>query len=101
MTETLNFKKYLVDFDKLNRVPITFVIKTDQSSNEVLRFISTKSRSEYEIDFHSSYMELFEEVITNYELKEIFDKIKDNEMMLTEFVHDLTVNFKVEYGHFD
>lgn len=101
VTETLDFKKYFLDFDKLNRVPITFVIKTDQSSEQVLHLISNKSRSEYEPDLHSSYMDLFEEVITNNELKEIFDKIKNSEMMLREFVDDLTVNFKVEYGHFD
>ena len=37
VTETLEFKKYFLDFEKLNRVPITFVVKTDLESSEVLK----------------------------------------------------------------
>ncbi len=101
VTETLDFKKYFLDFDKLNRVPITFVIKTELSSDQVLSLISKKSRSEYDTNLHSNYMSLFEEVITNNNLRKIFNKICRNKDMLDHFVRDLTVNFKVEYGHFD
>ena len=101
VTETLDFKKYFLDFDKLNRVPITFVIKTEQFSSKVLSLISYKAQSEYETDLHSIYMGLFEEVITKNELREMFDKIQNSEEMLSKFIDDLIVNFKVEYGHFD
>jgi hypothetical protein len=101
VTETLEFKKYFLDFDKLNRVPITFVIKTDLDHQEVLKRVSDKSKNEISPDLHATYLSLFEEVITNKQLREHLSEILKNEITITSFLNDLIVNFKIEYGHFD
>lgn len=39
VTETLDFKKYFLDFDKINRFPLSFVIKTALTPNDVRKRI--------------------------------------------------------------
>lgn len=101
VTETLDFKKYFLDFEKLNRVPITFVIKTNSDSNEVFKKISDKSAKEIPADLHSIYLSLFEEIITSDNLREYLNVILKDGKKAKLFLKDLVVNFRVEYGHFD
>ena len=41
-------------------------------------------------------MDLFEEVITNNELRKFFIEIQQNQNELEQFINDLILNFKVE-----
>ena len=36
VTETLNFKKYFLDIDKIQKYPITFVVKSSESIYNIL-----------------------------------------------------------------
>jgi hypothetical protein len=101
VTETLEFKKYFLDFEKLNRVPISFVIKTDLSAEDVFNKISEKSKNEISDELQSLYLSLFEEIITNNELRIHLQNILRDTSTTKSFLNDLVVNFKIEYGHFD
>lgn len=64
VTETLNVRKYLLDIDKVERFPITFVIKSDES----VEFLLSKIRSDAERIFGiavivEKYMNCIEEII--------------------------------------
>jgi hypothetical protein len=37
VTETLDFKKYFLDIDKIQKYPITFVIKSNEPTQDLLR----------------------------------------------------------------
>lgn len=36
VTETLDFKKYFLDIDKIERFPLSFVIKSEESVDDLL-----------------------------------------------------------------
>jgi hypothetical protein len=101
VTETLDFKKYFLDFDKLNRVPISFVIKIDETPEQVLQKISQKSLGKISEELHSTYLSLFEEIITNMNLRQYLLSLLKNDKSKNELLEDLETNFKVEYGHYD
>jgi len=50
VTETLDFKKYFLDIDKVQKFPITFVIKTDMPKREICKKIKENAKSTYGID---------------------------------------------------
>ena len=74
VTETLDFKKYFLDFTKLNRFPITFVIKVENNPKEVMKMIKRNAQNTFSDDVIDSYMNLFEEVITSQTLREYYCK---------------------------
>jgi hypothetical protein len=71
VTEVNNYDKYLLDIDKVMHFPITFVIKTARSKEEILReldmYIEIKSGGMRII--RERYKNAIEEVITINELK--------------------------------
>ena len=90
-----------IDFDKLNRVPISFVIKIDETPEQVLQKISQKSLGKISEELHSTYLSLFEEIITNMNLRQYLLSLLKNDKSKNELLEDLETNFKVEYGHYD
>lgn len=69
VTEELDFKKYFLDIEKINHYSITFVVKTNDTKEVVMKKITqdaiAKFPSEYEVN---KYLSCFEEVITINEL---------------------------------
>lgn len=64
VTETLDFGKYFLDFEKVNRFPISFVVKVEAKSTlalEIIRRTAEKS-GRYDQEQVDLYMGLFEEV---------------------------------------
>lgn len=97
VTETLDFKKYFLDIEKLQKYPLTFVIKSEDSidvllkriEDDALKFYSAKAVVE-------KYMSYMEELINIPVLKERFGQaIKagylDN--ILTEVINQSKVEF--------
>ena len=101
VTETLDFKKYFLDFDKINKFPLSFVIKTDLSANKVRDRISSDAGKEMQNDLLATYMDLFEEIITLNELREILDELKGSHDQLGNLKSTIINCFKLEYGHLD
>lgn len=64
VTETLAVNKYFLDIDKVQKFPMTFVVKTDKPIDEVLRLIKRQAESQYHIEaIVNSYMAAIEEII--------------------------------------
>lgn len=100
VTETLDFRKYFLDFEKLNRYPITFVIKTEANKSEVMRrILSDAEKSNLSPSVVQMYISLFEEIITLSELREMASQFGLH--ILESIRNELLVQFKLEYGLFD
>ena len=100
VTETLDFKKYFLDFTKLNKYPITFVIKIDDNPKNVKKIIENNAKNSLSMDVIKKYIDLFEEIITSQTLRNYFkDLIVEKKQ--NDFKKDLIQNYKLEYGYFD
>ena len=101
MTENLDFKKFFLDFEKVNRVPITFVIKSEEESIDLIKKIKKDACKEFDEELVNIYMNLFEQVFTNLDLRKISNSLLGSHLIRDDFLKDLEKYFKVEYGHFD
>ena len=64
VTETVDVNKYFLDIDKIERYPITFVVKSLDSDSEIKSKIEAQARKLYSINaIVSQYMECIEEII--------------------------------------
>ncbi len=76
VTETLDVKKYFLDIDKIEKYPMTFVIK----SSETVKFLEEKLRKNAEKQYPvkkviNDYMSAIEEIINIPILKERFTEV--------------------------
>ncbi|MEG4457160.1 restriction endonuclease [Microcoleus sp. N9_A1] len=64
VTETVDMNKYFLDIDKIEKYPITFVVKSSDSNIEIKSKIEAQARKQYSINaIVSRYMECIEEII--------------------------------------
>lgn len=76
VTETVDAGKYFLDIDKVQRYPITFVVKTDESSDEILKKIAIQAEAKYQIKaIVKKYIESVEEIINIPRLVSIFEQV--------------------------
>ncbi len=75
VTETLDVKKYFLDIDKIERFPISFVIKSEESIDVLRENLVSGAEKQYCVKaIVSKYMDCIEEVINIPCLKERFEK---------------------------
>ncbi|MBA4781329.1 hypothetical protein [Blastomonas sp.] len=101
VTETLDFGKYFLDLDKVNRFPITFVVKTELSPSEALTKIkadAVKSGKFAQKDIEI-YISLFEEIITLTKLRALLENVPAANY--ASIKAELTLQFQLEYGLLD
>jgi hypothetical protein len=100
VTESIDADKYFLDIDKIQRYPITFVVKTEKTVEEILSKITEKATSKYHIKaVVRKYIDSIEEVINIPELIHRFDMIlaqKKGESVIEEIVLQSRVEFNVE-----
>ena len=101
VTETLDFRKYFLDFEKVNRYPISFVIKVDADKSDVKsRILRDAERSDqYSAEAISMYMALFEQIYTLKDLREVAENLP--ETALDRVKEQLSLQFQLEYGLLD
>jgi len=76
VTETLDVKKYFLDIDKIERYPISFVIKTMFPVSDILNHLKEGAIQQYGVEsVVENYMKAIEEVINIPILLEIFDSV--------------------------
>lgn len=96
VTEVSNYDKYLLDIDKVMHFPITFVVKTTQTKDEVYKaineYIEVKSGG-MEI-IKQRYKDSIEEIITINELKEWLINLNNND--IDTLIDDINTYFKLE-----
>ncbi|OQY45942.1 MAG: restriction endonuclease [Candidatus Parabeggiatoa sp. nov. 2] len=100
VTETVDAGKYFLDIDKVQRYPITFVVKTNESSEEILAKIAHQAEAKYQIKaIVRKYIESVEEVINIPRLVEIFEEVLASgygAKVIEEIVLQSRVEFNVE-----
>lgn len=101
VTETLDFKKYFLDIDKIQKFPITFVVKSDEAIEDLLNKIRTNANKIYLVTaIVDKYMACIEEVINIPMLNQRFnDTIKLG--YLNNILHEIITQSKVEFYYTD
>lgn len=99
VTETLDVKKYFLDIDKIERYPVTFVVKSESSSEDIISALRQHAKKHFPVEtIVEKYMNSIEEVINIHALKqyaqEAFDKNDMNEVL-----EEIILQSKVEFNY--
>ncbi len=101
VTETIDVSKYFLDIDKVQRFPITFVVKSADTSDQIRTAIRAQAVSKYKIDaVVDSYMKAIEEVININDLVVAFDGVV-NSGQLQNVMNEIVIQSKVEFNYSD
>jgi hypothetical protein len=101
VTETLDFKKYFLDIDKIQKYPITFVIKSTEPTENLLQEIRDNAGKTYSIKaIVDKYMGCIEEVINIPTLNDRFNHaVKQG--YLNKILDEVVVQSKFEFSYED
>ncbi|MEX8548471.1 MAG: hypothetical protein V5804_12790 [Mucilaginibacter sp.] len=101
VTETLDFKKYFLDIDKIQKFPITFVIKSSEEIVELLNKIKANANKIYLVNaIVEKYMNCIEEIINIPILNQRFrDTIQLG--YLNQVLNEIISQSKVEFNYTD
>ena len=101
VTETVDVSKYFLDIDKVQRFPITFVVKSAEPAEQIRSVIKSQAIAKYKIEaVVNSYMAAVEEVINVQDLIEAFsDVLKSGK--LQEVMDEIVIQSKVEFNYND
>jgi hypothetical protein len=101
VTETLDFKKYFLDIDKIQKYPITFVIKSTEPTQDLLRKIHENAGKTYSVKaIVDKYMDCMEEVINIPTLNNRFnDAVKQG--YLNKILEEVVIQSRVEFNFED
>jgi hypothetical protein len=101
VTETIDFKKYFLDIDKIQKYPISFVIKSEESSDDLLKKIRDNANKTYSIkSIVEKYMSCIEEVINIQTLRDRFN-VANNQGYLKPILDEIILQSKVEFNYDD
>ena len=96
-TETLDFKKYFLDIEKLEHFPITFVIKSYDDIDTIKSTIRNKAKKTYLIDrVVDEYMKCIEEIINIEALAKMVRNMDSN--ALNDVLKEIIIQSKVEFN---
>ena len=99
VTETLDFKKYFLDIDKIEKYPITFVVKSLEEVDDLLVKIKANALKSYGIDaIVEAYMTCIEELINIPILKERFKEV-ERQGKLYSVLSEIIKQSKVEFNY--
>ncbi len=100
VTETTDVKKYFLDIDKLEKFPVTFVVKSTIPIDELKDSIRDGAIEQYTVEkVVEKYMDCIEEIINIDCLKQSLDKVeKENNLgnVLSEIIKQSKVEFNYE-----
>lgn len=101
VTETLDFKKYFLDIDKLEHYPIRFVIKTNDEITSIKKHLHDGAVQQFSIDkIVNKYMEAIEEIINIPQLISYFNEsLKKG--FLNQILDEILIQSKVEFNYQD
>ncbi|MDQ2807976.1 MAG: restriction endonuclease [Chloroflexota bacterium] len=99
VTETAEAHKYFLDIDKTERYPITFVVKSLQSSVQIRERLEQAARTRYVVDaIVSRYMSAIEEIITIPALLEYFQELVRRNH-LSDVLNEIVKQSRIEFNY--
>jgi hypothetical protein len=101
VTETIDVNKYFLDIDKVQRFPMTFVVKSDEAPDKIRASIRAQAVAKYKIEtVVDSYMMAIEEVINIQDLATAFDAaVKSGQLQAV--MHEIVIQSKLEFNYGD
>jgi hypothetical protein len=98
VTETLDVTKYFLDIDKVQKYPITFVVKTELDISNVEKIIKTQAEEKYPVKaIVNRYMGSIEEIINIPILVErFFDVVEQGNIPVV--IDEIVKHSKVEFN---
>jgi hypothetical protein len=101
VTETVDVNKYFLDIDKIEKYPITFVVKSSDTVPALKRKIQEQAEKQYSIRaIVSRYMECIEEIINVPTLLERFKEAIE-QGYLGDILNEIIKQSKVEFSYED
>lgn len=101
VTETVDVKKYFLDIDKVQRFPISFVVKSMDTPAQIREAIRAQAVAKYRIEaVVDSYMKAVEEIINVDDLVKAFDIVVKSGR-LQNVMDEIVIQSKVEFNYSD
>ena len=99
VTESIDVKKYFLDIDKIQHFPLTFVIKSNESSETLRERIRKNAKRLYSINkIVSRYMDCIEEIINTDELLRRFEQVFEDGN-LEAVIDEIVLQSKIEFNY--
>jgi hypothetical protein len=99
VTETLDIRKYLLDIDKIEKYPITFVIKSTDSIDSLKTKLEERARRQFAIKLIvDRYMASIEEIVNIPALIERFESAVE-QGYLSSILGEIVKQSKIEYNY--
>jgi hypothetical protein len=99
VTETLDAKKYFLDIDKIERFPLTFVIKSLDTVENLRAGLQAAAQKQYSVvAVVDKYMACIEEIINIPVLKERFDAVT-KQGHLRDILNEIVIQSMVEFNY--
>jgi len=101
VTETIDVNKYFLDIDKVQRFPITFVVKSMESVPQIREAIRMQAIAKYKIEsVVNAYMNAVEDIINVQDLVTAFNEVVSSGC-LQEVMDEIVTQSKVEFNYND
>lgn len=101
VTETLDFKKYFLDIEKIERYPLSFVIKSEEAIEDLMEKLRTDALKTYVIQkVVDDYLGCIEEIINIPQLRYYLEEL-DERSMVSEVLKEIILQSKVEFNYED
>jgi hypothetical protein len=102
VTEVIDVNKYFLDIDKIQRFPLTFVIKTSAPEQQIRAQLVEQAQKRYGVDaIVTRYMEAVEEIINIPALVAILETLISNghlQEIMNEIIRQSRVEFNYDAG---
>lgn len=99
VTETLDFKKYFLDIEKIEKYPITFVIKSTESIQSLRQKLYQDALKTYIVqEVVNKYISCIEDII-NIPLLLFYFQTIEAKGMLSEVLNEILLQSKVEFNY--
>lgn len=101
VTESIDVNKYFLDIDKIQRFPVTFVVKSSETPAKIREIIHSQASKKYRIEaVVETYMAALEEIIN---VKNLMDYLNDIVKLgqLQQVMNEIVVQSRLEFNYPD
>ncbi len=101
VTESTDVRKYFLDIDKIQRFPVTFIIKSELTVKELVEKIKEDAMKQYGVkSIVNKYIDAIEEVFNIQKLRKHF-KSAVKEGYLKQIINEIVLQSKLEFNYYD
>ncbi|MEE1476528.1 MAG: restriction endonuclease [Fusobacterium sp.] len=102
VTEVIDVNKYFLDIDKVNRYPVTFVVKSEKTEDEIKNEIQAQALKRYSITkVVNEMMNCIEEIINIPKLLTTINSHTNDITYLNKVVDEIILQSKIEFNKYE